>query len=78
MKKICLWSFNGLGLIIKYPSGVIYTNQAGGYACLQPQEEGILSILETEEPQQKKRILLPLFYLLTGLCFINQWKHGFI
>lgn len=54
MKKICLWSFNGLGLIIKYPSGVIYTNQAGGYACLQPQEEGILSILETEEPQQKK------------------------
>ncbi|MCA9882794.1 MAG: hypothetical protein H6670_00310 [Anaerolineaceae bacterium] len=38
---VILYDSCGLGLIIKYPSGVLYSNQAGGYACMQPAEEGI-------------------------------------
>lgn len=36
-----LYDFDGLGLIVLFPSGVIYTNQVGGYACLHPEAEGI-------------------------------------
>lgn len=38
---IRLWEQKGIGLIICYPSGVLYSNQAGGYACLQPEIEGV-------------------------------------
>lgn len=31
----------GLGLIIACPSGVLYTNQVGGYACRHPELEGV-------------------------------------
>jgi hypothetical protein len=35
-----LWESCGLGLILASPTGVLYTNQTGGYACLQPTLEG--------------------------------------
>lgn len=38
---IKLYDTEEAGYIILYPSGVYYTNQAGGYACLQPFEEGV-------------------------------------
>src|SRR5262245_43932351 len=36
-----LWNMTGIGLIVKRSSGVLYTNQTGGYVCLQPMEEGV-------------------------------------
>lgn len=38
---INLYKYDGLGLILKYPSGVWYSNQVGGYACYHPEEEGV-------------------------------------
>jgi hypothetical protein len=37
---IRLWHGPGLGLILLGESGVLYTNQTGGYACLHPAAEG--------------------------------------
>lgn len=37
---IRLWHGRGLGLIVLGESGVLYTNQTGGYACLHPAAEG--------------------------------------
>ena len=36
-----LWEGVGLGVIIEYPSGVLYSNQTGGTACRHPRVEGI-------------------------------------
>jgi hypothetical protein len=33
--------YHGLGLIIPFPSGVIYQNQADGLLCTHPQVEGV-------------------------------------
>jgi hypothetical protein len=41
MPKIDLTCFPDAGLIIRHSSGVIYTNQAAGYACLHPEMEGV-------------------------------------
>lgn len=35
-----LVGFDGIGLIISFPSGVIYTNQVGGFGCFHPEMEG--------------------------------------
>lgn len=32
----------GTALIIPHPTGVIYSNQAGGHSCMQPEVEGFL------------------------------------
>lgn len=37
---IDLFNFNGVGIIVACPSGVMYSNQAGGYACRHPELEG--------------------------------------
>ena len=39
--KIELWDTVGTGIIIPYPSGVLVSNQTGGYACLHPEIEGV-------------------------------------
>lgn len=61
-----LLDFDGLGLIISFPSGVIYTNQVGGYACLHPEVEGVFVPL----PVGHKKIL---FALQTH--FSGNWHH---
>lgn len=38
---VTLDEFDGLGLILLHPSGVLYTNQVAGYGCLHPEVEGI-------------------------------------
>jgi len=43
---IRLRALQGLGLVVKRASGVLYTNQAGGNSCCQPVEEGVLIPLE--------------------------------
>jgi hypothetical protein len=37
---INLLQLDSIGLIISHPTGVVYSNQTGGYACLSPQFEG--------------------------------------
>lgn len=39
---IRLYDLEELALIIEHPTGVFYTNQAGGVACVQPEIEGVL------------------------------------
>ena len=51
-----LWNSSGLGLIILYPSGVYYSNQTGGYACLHPSVEGVYVPLENEVIDQEKML----------------------
>jgi hypothetical protein len=36
-----LYEFVGTGLIIKAKTGIVWTNQAGGVSCLQPECEGL-------------------------------------
>ncbi len=38
---IRLWDHAGTGLIIRWPSGVEYSNQAAGTSCWQPSVEGV-------------------------------------
>lgn len=38
---IRLWNDAGLGVIVAFPSGVVYSNQTGGFSCLHPELEGI-------------------------------------
>ena len=37
-----LYDHAGTALIIPHPTGIVYSNQAGGHACQQPQLEGFL------------------------------------
>ena len=39
---IRLYELEGPGLIVECASGVLYTNQAGGNYCMQPETEGVL------------------------------------
>jgi hypothetical protein len=36
-----LWRMVGIGLIIPYPTGVMYSNQVGGYGIDHPKLEGV-------------------------------------
>jgi hypothetical protein len=40
MPKVDLYEFESLGVILSHPTGIIYTNQVAGYACLHPEIEG--------------------------------------
>ncbi|MDB4732957.1 DUF6210 family protein [Planctomicrobium sp.] len=43
-----LYSTVGTALILDYPSGIEYTNQAGGIACHQPVVQGVLIPFEND------------------------------
>jgi hypothetical protein len=47
-KRIDLGWFDGLGLIVLHPSGVLYTNQVGGHGCFHPEVEGVFFPLQTD------------------------------
>lgn len=38
----------GLGLVFPWPSGVTYSNQACGHACMQPEVEGVFVPFDAE------------------------------
>jgi hypothetical protein len=46
--KISLWDGIGFGLIVEWPSGVIYSNQTGGTSCLHPEFEGVFVPLRND------------------------------
>ena len=39
---VSLYDHSGTALVIPHPTGITYSNQAGGHACLQPEIEGFL------------------------------------
>jgi hypothetical protein len=41
MAKIDLTFFQEVGLVICCPSGVVYTNQSGGFGCFHPEAGGV-------------------------------------
>lgn len=49
-------------MIIPFPSGVIYSNQAGGYSCQQPIEEGVFSSLNEHDGTNPSNELLEYFF----------------
>ena len=63
---ISLLQLDTVGLIISHPTGVIYTNQTGGYACLSPQFEGVFVPLK--DPLVNQQNELELYF--TG----SKWK----
>ncbi len=53
---ILLYELFGVGLIIPWPSGVIYQGQVGGHYCLPFREEGVFVPLETERFEQASEL----------------------
>jgi hypothetical protein len=51
-----LSEYSGIGLIIEYSSGVRYTNQTGGYACLHPEVEGVFVPLTHPQFSQQEEL----------------------
>ncbi len=38
---INIWDSVGLGIIIKFPTSILISNQTGGTTCLHPKIEGV-------------------------------------
>lgn len=57
--KIELFEHVGLGLIIEYPSGVIYSNQTGGTSCSAPSVEGVFVPLRNDYLVPSREFLSP-------------------
>jgi hypothetical protein len=66
-RVIDLYEFDGLGLILKCPSGVCYTHQTAGFACLHPRIEGVFYPLPA---QPGKKALFTL-----AQHFRGAWNH---
>lgn len=64
--EIKLYNIEHLGLVIIMSSGVVYTNQTGGYACLQPSVEGVYVPLSADNSE----ILTQLMEFFTG----SKWN----
>jgi hypothetical protein len=47
-RRVSLYELEQLALIILEESKVIYSNQAGGHYCLQPEAEGVLVVLSAD------------------------------
>jgi len=54
-----LWESVGLGLIVEYPSGIIYSNQTGGTSCLHPEIEGAFVPLRNDTEYDEPKLLSP-------------------
>lgn len=48
-RRVRLWHLQGPGLILPASTGVVYTNQTGGNACKQPEQEGVFVPLDVSE-----------------------------
>ncbi|MDI7197737.1 DUF6210 family protein [Leptospira santarosai] len=55
-----LWEMETIGLIIEHKTGVLYSNQAGGYACLQPKIEG--AFVPIKDPENKVQMKLQKYF----------------
>jgi hypothetical protein len=46
--RIRLWEHVGLGLIVSWPTGIVFTNQTMGNSCLHPEIEGVFVPLRND------------------------------
>jgi hypothetical protein len=65
---IRLYDLTSWGVVISFPSGVLYSNQTGGYACLQPEEEGVFVPLSNEIFGQMEMLVEYFSKKLKGAC----------
>jgi hypothetical protein len=49
-RRVTLWNVEGVVAIVLESSGVIYSNQTCGHACMQPEEEGVLVPFNDDPP----------------------------
>ena len=59
--NVTLHAFPDIGLIVKAATGVLYSNQAGGFACLHPEVEGFFVPLRTPFGMRELNALQDLF-----------------
>ena len=45
-----------MGIVVLYPSGVYYSNQTGGHACLHPLVEGVFIPIRADELDLEKEL----------------------
>ena len=67
-----LYGASGIGCIVLLSSGVLYTNQTGGYACLHPVVEGVYAPLSDEQQAQQQQ----LFAYFTGSKYQGWCTEG--
>ena len=46
--RVRLYAAKGVGVIVSMRTGVVFSNQAGGYACMQPEIEGVYIPLDDD------------------------------
>ncbi|ABJ75823.1 DUF6210 family protein [Leptospira borgpetersenii] len=63
-----LWGMEKIGLIIEHKTGVVYSNQTGGYVCSQPKAEG--AFVPIEDPENEIQMKLRKYF--TGPKW-NDW-----
>ncbi len=51
MIRFSLYDMVGVGVVVALPTGVVYSNQTGGTACLQPELEGAFLPVNTQHPE---------------------------
>lgn len=51
MIRFSLYDMVGVGVVVALPTGVVYSNQTGGVACLQPELEGAFLPVNTQHPE---------------------------
>lgn len=66
-KEICLYGLEQAALILLSDKGVVYHNQVGGTACMQPREKGFL-IPITNDPPLVDLYRGSLGYKLSSVC----------
>ena len=54
-----LYEHVGTGVIIEHPTGVTYSNQAGGTSCLQPSLEGAFVPIRNDVLLKDSRFVSP-------------------
>lgn len=81
--RVSLHDFVGTGLIIKASTGIVWTNQAGGTACLQPECEGLFVPIGNDSTLDHELVSLEntLFELFDGgpggMTFAQGWAEPF-
>jgi hypothetical protein len=58
-----------LGLIISWPSGIVFSNQTGGTSCLAPEYEGVFVSIRNDCTEKERVLISPeneLFTYFTG------------
>jgi hypothetical protein len=57
--RIELWEHVGLGIILSWPTGIIYTNQTGGTSCFHPEMEGAFVPLRNDCTEEGRILMSP-------------------